>query len=64
MRGIQERIRHIKMFLMDVDGVMTDGGLILGSGGMEFRKFHRWDGDHLAKAALYTGILTTRIQRQ
>jgi len=63
MRGIQEKIQHIKMFLMDVDGVMTDGGLILGSGGMEFRRFHVHDGMGitLAKAAgLLVGILTSK----
>jgi len=44
MRGIQEKIQHIKMLLMDVDGVMTDGGLILGTDGMESRRFHVHDG--------------------
>ena len=63
MEGIEERIRPIKMLLMDVDGVMTDGGIFFGPGAMELRKFHVHDGIGvaLAKAAgLLVGILTSK----
>jgi 3-deoxy-D-manno-octulosonate 8-phosphate phosphatase (KDO 8-P phosphatase) len=63
MEEIRERIRRIKMLLMDVDGVMTDGGIILGSGGMELKRFHVQDGMGITlarTAGLKVGILTGR----
>jgi len=63
MVDLKKRIRKIKMLLMDVDGVMTDGGIILGSDGIELKRFHVQDGMGitLAKAAgLLVGILTGR----
>jgi 3-deoxy-D-manno-octulosonate 8-phosphate phosphatase (KDO 8-P phosphatase) len=63
MGGIEERIQRIKMLIIDVDGVMTDGGIILGPGSMELKRFHVRDGMGvtLAKAAgLMVGILTSR----
>jgi 3-deoxy-D-manno-octulosonate 8-phosphate phosphatase (KDO 8-P phosphatase) len=63
MEGLEEKIRPIKMLLMDVDGVMTDGGIFFGPGAMELRKFHVHDGIGvaLAKAAgLLVGILTSK----
>jgi 3-deoxy-D-manno-octulosonate 8-phosphate phosphatase (KDO 8-P phosphatase) len=63
MEGIEEKIQPIKMLLMDVDGVMTDGEIFFGPGAMELRKFHVHDGIGiaLAKAAgLLVGILTSK----
>ena len=63
MEGFEEKIQPIKMLLMDVDGVMTDGGIFFGPGAMELRKFHVHDGIGiaLAKAAgLLVGILTSK----
>ena len=63
MVDLKKRSRKIKMLLMDVDGVMTDGGIILGSDGIELKRFHVQDGMGitLAKAAgLLVGILTGR----
>ena len=61
---MRERIRKIRMLLLDVDGVMTDGGIILGPGSVELKKFHVRDGMgiRLAKASgLLVGILTSRV---
>ena len=63
MGNIEKRIQTIKMLILDVDGVMTDGGIILGPGSMELKRFHVRDGMGitLAKAAgLLVGILTSR----
>jgi 3-deoxy-D-manno-octulosonate 8-phosphate phosphatase (KDO 8-P phosphatase) len=63
MKMIQERTRRIRMLLLDVDGVMTDGGLLLGPEEIEMKRFHAHDGVGiaLAKAAgLLVGILTGR----
>ena len=61
MKAIGERIRKIKMLLLDVDGVMTDGGIFLGPDSIELKRFHVQDGVGiaLAKAAgLLVGIIT------
>ncbi len=39
-----EIVKNIKMFVMDVDGVMTDGGLYYDEAGKLFRRFHVQDG--------------------
>lgn len=41
---ILEKGKKIELVLMDVDGVLTDGRLIMGSGGEEARAFHVRDG--------------------
>lgn len=63
MESIDEKLRYIKMLLMDVDGVMTDGGIFLGPGDMELRRFHVHDGLGIAlakSAGLLVGILTSK----
>ncbi len=53
----------IRVFLMDVDGVLTGGGIYLGSQEMEFKRFHVHDGmgiTLLRAAGLRVGILTGR----
>lgn len=39
-----EKVLKIKMFITDVDGVLTDGSLILGNNGEEFKSFNSQDG--------------------
>ncbi len=41
---VWERARRIKMLIMDVDGVLTDGCIILGSKGEELKNFYVQDG--------------------
>lgn len=60
---MREKAKKIKMILFDVDGVMTDGGIILGNQGIELKKFHVQDGMGFTlakKAGLMLGILTGR----
>lgn len=55
--------RDIELILVDVDGVLTDGGIILGEDGFEAKRFHSRDGHALAIArscGLKTGIITGR----
>lgn len=47
MQGIIAKARNIKLAVFDVDGVLTDGGLILGEGGSEHKIFHVRDGQGL-----------------
>ncbi|MFQ6617485.1 MAG: KdsC family phosphatase [Fidelibacterota bacterium] len=61
-----ERIKKIKMILTDVDGVLTDGSLMLGDGELELKSFNVHDGFaiYLAKrAGLKVGFITGRTSR-
>ena len=52
----------IKLFLSDVDGVMTDGGLYFTESGDQFKRFHVHDGMAfilLKEAGIKTGIITS-----
>ena len=57
---------RIKWFGFDVDGVMTDGGVILSADGNETKRFHSRDGHALkllARAGVKTAIITGRVSR-
>ena len=52
----------IKIFLSDVDGVLTDGGMYYTENGDEFKKFSCYDGmgmKLLQKKGFKVGILTS-----
>ncbi|MBB3840548.1 YrbI family 3-deoxy-D-manno-octulosonate 8-phosphate phosphatase [Runella defluvii] len=52
----------IKLFLTDVDGVMTDGSMYYTESGDELKRFHTHDGmafELLRKAGIKTGIVTS-----
>ena len=52
----------IKLFLTDVDGVLTDGSMYYTESGDEFKKFNTRDGmafELLRKAGIKTGIITS-----
>jgi len=42
-RALTAKLRSVKLFLCDVDGVMTDGTVYMG-GGVETKRFHIRDG--------------------
>lgn len=52
--------RKIKLLILDVDGVLTDGGIILDGRGNEFKSFHVRDG-HGIKMLLKQGIVVALI---
>ena len=41
---VMTRAKKIKLIIFDVDGVMTDGGLIIGDDGSEYKSFNTQDG--------------------
>jgi len=41
---LEQRANRIKMVIFDVDGVMTDGRLIIGDDGLEYKCFNTQDG--------------------
>jgi 3-deoxy-D-manno-octulosonate 8-phosphate phosphatase (KDO 8-P phosphatase) len=52
----------IKIFLSDVDGVLTDGGMYYTENGDEFKKYSVYDGmgfQLLQKTGVKVGIVTT-----
>lgn len=63
MEDLIEKARHIKLAVFDVDGVLTDGGLILGEDGSEFKVFHVRDGQGLVMlrdSGCHVAVITAR----
>src|SRR5512139_466164 len=57
------RARGIKLLILDVDGVLTDGSIILDNDGNEYKAFHVRDGHGikmLHKAGVGVAIITGR----
>jgi 3-deoxy-D-manno-octulosonate 8-phosphate phosphatase (KDO 8-P phosphatase) len=57
------RASRIRLLVLDVDGVLTDGGLLVSAGGEEIKRFHVHDGLALvaARAAdLQIAIVSSR----
>jgi len=61
-KSITEKLKKIKMLILDVDGVMTDGRIIMDDEGREMKNFHVRDGHGLKvlqrydiKVAIITG---------
>ena len=61
--SLSERASRIKLVVLDVDGVLTDGGLFYGPTGEVFKRFDVKDGHAIVLARLTglpTAILTAR----
>lgn len=57
----RSQLQKIKLLLLDVDGVMTDGGVYIAESGDRFKKFHIQDGYgivKLQKQGVRVGIIT------
>ncbi len=62
-KEIREKAEKIKLLILDVDGVMTDGSIILDNDGNEYKRFHVRDGHGIKmiqKAGIRVGIITGR----
>jgi 3-deoxy-D-manno-octulosonate 8-phosphate phosphatase (KDO 8-P phosphatase) len=64
-------LKKISMIVLDVDGVLTDGGIIIGSDGTEFKKFDVKDGTGISigrhagiKFAVISGRFSEVITRR
>jgi 3-deoxy-D-manno-octulosonate 8-phosphate phosphatase (KDO 8-P phosphatase) len=60
-RDVTARARKIRLLVMDVDGVLTDGRMVLSDKGDELKMFHTHDGIGLAlahRAGLKTALVT------
>jgi len=60
---MEERLKKIRLLLLDVDGVMTDGRIIFDSNGVESKFFNVKDGHGikmLQRAGIEVGIISGR----
>ena len=60
---LEDRCRRIELILSDVDGVLTDGGVLFDNQGIESKQFHIRDGLGIKlwqKAGFRFGLLTAR----
>jgi YrbI family 3-deoxy-D-manno-octulosonate 8-phosphate phosphatase len=61
--NLSERCRPIELILSDVDGVLTDGGVIFDNKGIEIKRFHIRDGSGIKlwqRAGGRVGLITGR----
>lgn len=61
-----QRARNIKLLITDIDGVLTDGGIIYDNLGTEYKKFNVKDGyivQYLRKSKIMVGAITGRASQ-
>ena len=61
--SLDQRCRPIRLILSDVDGVLTDGGIVFDNQGIETKRFHVRDGMGIRlwqKAGYRFGLITHR----
>lgn len=68
---LKDKAKKIKLVIFDVDGVMTDGSIILDNKGNEFKMFHVRDGHGIKmlnkagiKVAFITGRSSLAVERR
>jgi 3-deoxy-D-manno-octulosonate 8-phosphate phosphatase (KDO 8-P phosphatase) len=60
------QLKKIKLMVLDVDGVLTDGGIIIGSDGTEYKNFNVKDGSGISLArhvGIKFAIISGRFSR-
>ena len=63
---IRDRAKRVKLLLLDVDGVLTDGRIILGNYGDEIKNFNVNDGFGiilLRRTGIKCAIITARLSK-
>jgi len=63
MEDILEKAAKIKLLVFDVDGVLTDGRLIMGDDGQEYKSFYSKDGlgmKMLQQTGVEIAVITAR----
>lgn len=63
---VLDRARRVRLILLDVDGVLTDGGIHMGPDGYDGRSFHSRDGQGIRmgqRGGLVFGIVSGRASR-
>ena len=65
-KSLHTKLKPIKLLLLDVDGVMTDGGVYFSERGDELKKFNILDGYGIVKLqrkGVRVGIITGRLSQ-
>ena len=60
---LRKRIRRVRLVVFDCDGVLTDGGIVIGADGREAKRFNVHDGSgikYLQRGGIGTAILSGR----
>lgn len=60
--ALQKKLDKIKFLVLDVDGVMTDGGMYVSENGDQLKKYNTKDGMgiiHLTKSGFQVGIISS-----
>ena len=63
---IRKKAKKIKLLLLDVDGVLTDGSIVINGRGEEIKRFNVRDGEGiklLNQAGIRTGLISGRYSR-
>ena len=63
---IRKKAQKIKLLLLDVDGVLTDGGIVVDNRGEEVKRFDVRDGHGirlLMRAGIQVGLITGRSSK-
>lgn len=64
--GLRDKAKKIALLLLDVDGVLTDGRIIVDDRGVETKQFHVRDGQGIAlllRAGIEVGFITARSSK-
>jgi 3-deoxy-D-manno-octulosonate 8-phosphate phosphatase (KDO 8-P phosphatase) len=64
--AVRRKAKKIRLLLLDVDGVLTDGRIIIDDRGVETKQFHVRDGQGitlLRRAGVEVGIITGRVSK-
>ncbi len=62
--SLRARLKNVRMVLLDVDGVLTDGRIVYGDDGSEYKAFDAHDGYGIERALNYglrIGMISGRI---
>jgi 3-deoxy-D-manno-octulosonate 8-phosphate phosphatase (KDO 8-P phosphatase) len=65
-KAVRKKAQDIKLLLLDVDGVLTDGGIIIDDRGVETKHFNVRDGQGivlLMRAGIEVGLITARTSK-
>lgn len=60
---LEDRAKKIKLIILDVDGVMTDGSFMIGDDGQQYKAFYTKDGQGISmlqRSGVATAIITGR----
>lgn len=66
IQAVTDKAKKIRLAVFDVDGVLTDGGLILGESGDEYKIFHVRDGQGLVmlrESGVQIAVITARSSK-